>query len=100
MTRSEAIATITRHLEAADDTTLQAVAANLQGRGLATMTIGEAVAAFAAESTLPRALTAAELALVEQAKDDFRHGRTRTLAESRAYVDAELERRRNQRSGA
>ena len=98
MTRSEAIATINKHLEAADDTLLEAVAANLEGRPLPTMTVGEALETFPSESVLPRPLTTKELALIEQAKSDFLLGRTHTLDESEAMLDAELDRRRGSRA--
>ena len=99
MTRTEAIATISRHLEAADDALLEAVAANLEDKPLPTMTVGEALEAFPSDSVLPRPLTARELALIEQAKEDFRLGRTHTLEESEALLEAELDRRRRLRAG-
>lgn len=99
MTRSETIATITKHLETADDATLESVAAHLEGKPLQAMTVGEALEVFATDSVLPRPLSARELALIEQAKEDFRTGRTHSLEESEAYIDAELERRRRVRSG-
>lgn len=98
MTRTEAIATITRHLEAADDQLLETVAARLEGKPLPAMTVGEALETLATDSVLPRPLTAKELALIEQSKEDFRLGRTRSHDESMAWVDAELARRRQQRA--
>ena len=98
MTRSEAIATINKHLEAADDELLEAVACNLEGKPFPTMTVGEALEAFPSDSVLPRPLTAKELALIEQAKEDFRLGRTHTLEESETILIAELARRRRLRA--
>ena len=98
MTRSEAIATINKHLEAADDELLEAVATNLEGNPLPTMTVGEALETFPSDSVLPRPLTAKELALIEQAKEDFRLGRTHTLEESETILVAELARRRRLRA--
>ncbi len=49
---------------------------------------------------LPRPLTASELVLTDQSKEDFRLGRTRSLSESRTYVDAELDRRSRLRAKA
>src|SRR6266481_6094124 len=95
MTRSEAIAIITGKLEAADDATLEAVASRMAGADHPTT--GDILDALPNAGLLPRALTARELALVEQSKEDFRLGRTSTPEQSRAWVDAELERRRRQR---
>ena len=100
MTRTEALATIKKHLEAADDALLEAVATNLEGKPLPTMTVAEALEAFPGDSILPRPLTSQELDLIEQARDDFRLGRTHSLEESEALIDAELERRRRQRAGS
>ena len=97
MTRTEAIAIITAELEAADDATLETLAARLAGAGQP-LNVADILAALPTVGVLPRALTARELALVEQSKEDFRLGRTRTPEQSRAWVDAELERRRRQRS--
>lgn len=98
MTRTEAIAIITKHLEAADDVVLEAVAANLEGKPLPTMTVGEALETFPSESVLPRPFTARELALIEQSKEDFRLGRTLSHAESMARTDAFLAARRASRT--
>ena len=100
MTRSDAIVTITSLLEHADDATLQAAARHLATLAGKPPTVEDVLESFPTESTLPRDLTALELALIEQSKKDFRQGRTRSSAESRAWVDAELERRRSLRSGA
>ena len=43
---------------------------------------------------------AQKLALIEQAREDFRLGRVHTLEESEAYIDAELDRRRQARATA
>ena len=59
MTRTEAIAIIEKALPSADEATLAAAAELLQ-------------AAAGEPSVLPRALTARELALIEQSKDGFR----------------------------
>jgi hypothetical protein len=42
---------------------------------------------------LPRALTASELALVEQAKEDFKAGRSYSLDEAHALTDEALAKR-------
>jgi hypothetical protein len=44
--------------------------------------------------------TTRELELIDQSKEDFRLGRTRSLNESKAYVDDELDRRRRLRTNA
>ena len=62
------------------------------------LSVSDIQQAFATESVLPRPLTTRELDLIEQSKEDFRRGRTRTLSESMSYVDAELDRRRRLRS--
>jgi hypothetical protein len=98
MTRTQAIATITTRLEEADDVTLAAAAAHLSMINGKPLTVGDVLEAFPTDSILPRDLTAAELEFIAQSKEDFRLGRTRSLAESRAYVDAELSRRRLQRT--
>jgi hypothetical protein len=97
MTRTQAIARITTLLEEADDATLAAAAEHLSMISGKPLTVGDVLEAFPTESILPRELTDTELELVAQSKD-FRLGRTRTLAESRSYVDAELLRRRQQRT--
>ena len=77
MTRTAAIAIIDKALPSADEATLAAVAELLRTAG-------------AEASVLPRALTARELALIEQSKEDFRHGRTLSAAETRASIDEAL----------
>lgn len=47
-----------------------------------------------------RRLSERELDLIEQSKADFREGRTHSLSEARAAVDAGLALRRKQRAGA
>ncbi len=79
MTRHEAIATITSKLAGADDETVQAVADFVQS-----MTGPVQV----------RSLSDRELALLEQAKEDFRLGRTDTLEDFKARTDAMLARHR------
>ena len=83
MTRAQTIAAINAKLSSLDDDRVQAVAAIVDD--------------IAADGDLPRALTARELALIEQSKEDFKAGRTYTVAESRAYIDEALTRRREQR---
>ena len=87
MTRSEIIATITKHIEAADTRLLEAVAANLENKPLPTMTVGEALETFPGDSVLPRPLSANELTLIEQSREDFREGRTLSLEELDTYLD-------------
>ena len=75
MTRSDAIALITAKLESLDDERLRAVADAVVGMD-------------EQASSLPRPLTARELDLIEQSKDDFRAGRTYSIAEARAESNA------------
>jgi hypothetical protein len=84
MTRAQAIAAINAKLSSLDDDGVMAVASIVED--------------IAADGDLPRALTARELALIEQSKEDFKAGRTYTVAESRAYIDEALDRRREQRA--
>ena len=83
MTRTQAIALITTKLAALDDERVQAVA--------------EMVEAFDEADDLPRELTARELALIEQSKEDFRLGRTLTLEEAEARTESFLAARRRER---
>ena len=62
MNREQALSAINAELAALDDDAVQAVA--------------DIVRAMATDSVLPRELTAEELALIEQSKEDFRQGRT------------------------
>ena len=103
MTRSEAITIINSALAAVDDTTLEAAAAHITTKIAATpsgLTVGDIVDAFATETDLPRDFSPRELELLEQSKEDFRLGRTRSIDESMSYVDAELDRRRRLRATA
>ena len=75
MTRSEAIAVINARLATLDDARVQ--------------TAAEIIDDLASAAPV-RALTARELALVEQSKDDFRHGRTLTSDEYHADMTAFL----------
>ena len=86
MTRTEALATITAQLAKLDDTRITAVA--------------EMVTEIADQTGQVRPLTPRELALVAQSKDDFANGRTSTLEQSEAFVEAELGRRRAARAKA
>jgi len=85
MTRSETIAIIEQSLPSADEATLNAAVELFQ-------------AARLDESVLPRQLTGREMELIEQSKEDFKAGRTYSMPEARAYIDAELARRRAERS--
>lgn len=78
MTRTQAIAIIEKALPAADEATLAAVAELLQNASTGT-------------DELPRELTPRELELIEQSKEDFRHGRTLSSDEYRADMSAFLE---------
>jgi hypothetical protein len=99
MTRTEAITIITNALHAVDDSTLEAAAAHIATKAKPSdLTVSDIQQAFAAGSGLPRSLTTRERELIDQSKEDFRLGRTRTLSESKAHVDAELDRRRSLRS--
>ena len=80
MTRTEAIAIIAEHLASLDDEHVLAVA--------------EIVSDIAAPSELPRPLTAGELAALGRSKEDFRAGRTLSLAEARERTDTFLARAR------
>lgn len=84
MTKAETIAVIASKLEQQDNAGVQAVAS--------------IVDTLAAPTDLPRALTQRELALIEQSRADFAAGCTTTSDKSRAYVDAELARRRAARA--
>ena len=76
MNREQALSVIQAQLASLDDDGVQAVA--------------DMVGAMATESVLPRELTAEELALIEQSKEDFRQGRTYSLDEARAATDVFL----------
>ena len=79
MNREEAIAIITSHLASLGDDEVQAVARMVQSMA---DEVPEST-----ESVLPRELTARELALIEQSKEDFRLGRTYSADEYRAEID-------------
>ncbi len=76
MTRSEALAIIEAALPALDDARVEKLA--------------EMARALAEPQPVLRKLTAEELALIEQSKEDFRLGRTLTMEEARAGTDAFL----------
>jgi hypothetical protein len=99
MTRTEAIAIITNALHAVEDSTLKAAAVHIATVAKPTdLTVTDIQLAFATDSLLPRPLTTHERDLIDQSKEDFRLGRTRSLSESMEYVDAELDRRRRLRA--
>ena len=79
MNREEAIAIITSQLASLDDEEVQTVA------DMVTSMATEAL--DATDGILPRELTARELALIEQSKEDFRQGRTYSADEYRAEID-------------
>lgn len=81
MTRAQAIAAINAKLSSLDDERVQAVA--------------DIIDDIAADGDLPRALTARELALIEQSKEDFKAGRIVSQEEYRAEMDAFLSQRRS-----
>lgn len=80
MTRAEAIATINAKLSSLDDDGIMAVASIVEN--------------LAADGELPRALTARELELIEQSKEDFKAGRVVAQDEYRAEMDAFFANRR------
>ena len=84
MSRIDVIHQINAALATLDDERLKAVADIVQG--------------MTSDDELPRALTDEELGLIEQSKEDFKAGRSYTIEQSRAYIDAELARRRQSRS--
>ena len=79
MNREEAIAIITSQLASLDDEEVQTVADMVQSMA---DQVPEST-----ESVLPRELTARELALIEQSKEDFRLGRNYSADEYRAEID-------------
>lgn len=99
MTRTEAITIITKSLEAIDDTALENAAAQLANKATFTdLTVEDIADAFATDSVLPRPLSSREIELVQQSKEDFRHGRTLTHDEAVARTDAFLAARRTSRA--
>jgi hypothetical protein len=79
MTRTQALAIIAAKLASLDDERV--------------LTVAEIVQSMDAADDLPRELTAHELALIEQAKEDFRAGRAYSLDEARALTDQFLAKR-------
>jgi hypothetical protein len=86
MIRTQAIAMIEPALPPLDDASIS--------------TVAEIVKDMATGHSLPRQLTARELALIEQSKDDFKHGRPLTIEEARVRSDALLAQRRSLRAKA
>ena len=84
MTRAEAIAIIEKSIRSADDAALEAAAQLLDSAS--------------GDDGLPRLLTVEEFASIEQAREDFKAGRTFTSAQGQAYIDAALAQRRAQRA--
>jgi hypothetical protein len=91
MTRSEALAIMNKHLDRASDETLAAAAERLEAMADDFPSGDEIAEPLSSASWLPRPLTAQELALIEQSKEDFRLGRTYTLEETRKALDDSLE---------
>jgi hypothetical protein len=79
MTRVQALAIITAKLASLDDEHV--------------MTVAEIVQSMEAADELPRELTAHERALLGQAKEDFKAGRSFSLDEARALTDQFLAKR-------
>jgi hypothetical protein len=79
MTRAQALAIINAKLASLDDEHV--------------MTVAEIVESMEAADELPRELTAHERALIEQAKEDFKTGRSYSLDEARALTDQILAKR-------
>jgi len=79
MTRAQALAIINAKLASLDDEHV--------------MTVAEIVESMEAVDELPRELTAHERALIEQAKEDFKTGRSYSLDEARALTDQILAKR-------
>jgi len=79
MNRAQALAIITAKLASLDDERV--------------LTVAEIVQSLDATDDLPRELTAHELAIIEQAREDFRAGRSYTLDEARALTDQFLAKR-------
>ena len=94
MTRTEAIAIITRTLESVDDTTLEAAAAHLAALDTPTgVTVGDILKSAQTDSVLPRAMTQNELAQIGQSRADFRTGQTLSPDDLDAFLDAAASRR-------
>ena len=80
MTRAEAIAAINAKLSSLDDDGVLAVAGIVED--------------IAEVDEVPRALTARELALIEQSKEDFKAGRVVSQEDYRVEMEAFLSQRR------
>jgi hypothetical protein len=76
MTRAQALAIISAKLASLDDEHV--------------MTVAEIVQSIDADNELPRELTDYELALIRQAKEDFKAGRSYSIDEARALTDQVL----------
>jgi hypothetical protein len=76
MTRAQALAIISAKLASLSDEHV--------------MTVAEIVQSIDAANELPRELTDYELALIRQAKEDFKAGRSYSLDEARALTDQVL----------
>jgi hypothetical protein len=79
MTRAQALAIITAKLASLDDEHV--------------MTVAEIVQLIDADNELPRELTDHELALIQQARQDFKAGRSYSVDEARALTDQFLAKR-------
>ena len=79
MTRTQALAIISAKLASLDDEHV--------------MTVAEIVQSIDAGHELPRELTDHELTLIQQAKEDFKAGRSYSLDEARALTDQVLAKR-------
>lgn len=94
MTRTQAIAIITAKLEAADDHTLEAVAAHLSTLEDKPLTVGDVLANFPTETALARDLSTRERDLIDQSKADFAAGRTYSTEDVFEHIDAQRAARR------
>jgi hypothetical protein len=79
MTRAQALAIINAKLASLDDERV--------------MTVAEILQSIDAADDLPRELTAHERTLIEQAKEDFKAGRSFSLDEARTLTDQFLAKR-------
>ena len=86
MTRTEAIAIITAKLADLDDERV--------------LTVAGIVRSMQEDGKPLRHLSAREHALLDHSKADFAAGRTMSLEESKAFIDARLERARVPKSSA
>jgi hypothetical protein len=93
MNRRETIELIAKTLQSgATDAELDVFASEVSSR------YGRSPSENDGGSVLPRVLTTRELALLEQAKDDFKLGRTMSLAELEQFLDAQASLRAAARS--